>query len=202
MVFATGLYRKLSGGFVLPVPPRKNYYSTELCLERRIFRAPAQEEGSHAITSDDRRLVFDASLFSGVGFQQALAWEDPRSNRGYVQQGRERVTTSQDKAEIERLRASAPDYKETMEIGRDWDSTWKNMWPEESDVPGFKKFMLGFYQVSSLPSPQASPETENTTHRNATDCTSVSCELSPLVLIYKKTISKTKSTRKTTTCVC
>lgn len=112
------------------------------------------------------------------------------------------MTTSQDKAEIARLRASAPDYKETMEIGRDWDATWKNMWPEESDVPGFKKFMLGFYQVNSLPVPQASPETENTTHRNATDCTSVSCELSPLDLIYKKTFSKTKSTRRNITCVC
>jgi len=37
-----------------------------------------------------------------------------------------------------------------MEIGRDWDSTWKNMWPHESDVPGFKAFMLDFYQVSYL----------------------------------------------------
>ena len=60
------------------------------------------------------------------------------------------MTNSQDEAEIARLRASAPDYKETMEIGRDWDSTWKNMWPQESDVPGFKVFMLDFYQVSSL----------------------------------------------------
>jgi len=77
--------------------------------------------------------------------KQKLAWEDPRSNRGYVQQGRERVTNSQDEAEIARLRASAPDYKESMELGRDWDSTWKNMWPQESDVPGFKNFMLDFY---------------------------------------------------------
>ena len=37
-----------------------------------------------------------------------------------------------------------------MEIGRDCDSTWKNMWPHESDVPGFKAFMLDFYQVNSL----------------------------------------------------
>ena len=80
--------------------------------------------------------------------QQALAWEDPRSNRGYVQQGRERVTNSQDKAEIARLRASAPDYKESMEIGRDRNSKWKNMWPQESDVPGFRAFMLDFFQVS------------------------------------------------------
>jgi len=57
------------------------------------------------------------------------------------------VTNSQDEAEIARLRASAPDYKESIEIGRDWNSTWKNMWPRDSDVPGFKAFMLDFYQT-------------------------------------------------------
>ena len=77
-----------------------------------------------------------------------------------MQQGRERVTNSQDETEIARLRASAPDYKETMEIGRDWDSAWKNMWPQESDVPGFKKFMLEFYQVSS-PSSRPSPASQD-----------------------------------------
>jgi hypothetical protein len=61
--------------------------------------------------------------------------------------GRELVTQSSDPAEIAALRAKAPDTKETMEIGRDWDSEWKNMWPQESQVPGFKKMMLDFYQV-------------------------------------------------------
>ncbi|KAF5393152.1 hypothetical protein D9757_001328 [Collybiopsis confluens] len=60
-----------------------------------------------------------------------LAWEDPRSNRGYVKIGRERVTQSADAQEISNLRNKAPDFKESMEIGRDWDSPWKNMWPEE-----------------------------------------------------------------------
>ncbi|KAK7060420.1 hypothetical protein VNI00_001185 [Paramarasmius palmivorus] len=76
-----------------------------------------------------------------------LAWEDPRSNRGYVKIGRERVTQSNDAEEIAQLRAKAPDYKESMEIGRDWDSEWKNMWPQESDAPGFKKTILDFYQT-------------------------------------------------------
>lgn len=80
------------------------------------------------------------------------------------------MTTSQDEAEIARLRASAPDYKETMEIGRDWDSTWKNMWPNESDVPGFKPFMLEFFQVSFSDSSPPS-DTENLRDRHATKCT-------------------------------
>ena len=81
------------------------------------------------------------------------------------------MTNSQDEAEIARLRASAPDYKETMEIGRDWNSTWKNMWPQESDVPGFKSFMLDFYQVS-LPLPFATRFLKFVTYRRATNYTS------------------------------
>jgi len=61
--------------------------------------------------------------------------------------GRERVTRSNDAAEIAELRNKSPDTKETMEIGRDWDKTWRNYWPQESDAPGFKQTMLDFFQV-------------------------------------------------------
>ncbi|KAH9049706.1 Clavaminate synthase-like protein [Lactarius hengduanensis] len=70
-----------------------------------------------------------------------LAWEDPRSNRGYVKIGREHA------AEIAELRKKAPDSKETMEIGYDWDETWKNQWPQEGDAPGFKQTTLSFFQT-------------------------------------------------------
>ncbi|KAG8731508.1 hypothetical protein FRC12_019697 [Ceratobasidium sp. 428] len=76
-----------------------------------------------------------------------LAWEDPRSNRGYVMPGRERVTQSNDPAEIARLRAQAPDSKESMEIGRDWDATWSNRWPDAKDAPKFKETFLNFFQT-------------------------------------------------------
>ncbi|KAJ6538542.1 hypothetical protein DFH09DRAFT_1177172 [Mycena vulgaris] len=78
--------------------------------------------------------------------KEKLAWEDPWSNRGYVQIGRERVTQSTDAAEIAALREKAPDFKETMEIGPDWDYVWKDQWPAETDVPEFKKSMLGFWK--------------------------------------------------------
>ncbi len=61
--------------------------------------------------------------------------------------GRERVTRSNDAAEIAELRNKSPDTKETMEIGRDWDKTWRNYWPQESDAPGFKQTTLDFFQV-------------------------------------------------------
>jgi isopenicillin N synthase-like dioxygenase len=82
--------------------------------------------------------------------QDKLAWEDPRANRGYVKIGRERVTQSSDAAEIAELRNKAPDIKESMEIGRDWDKTWRNYWPQESDVPGFKQTILDFFQVCGI----------------------------------------------------
>jgi hypothetical protein len=34
-----------------------------------------------------------------------------------------------------------------MEIGRDWDSDWKNQWPQAKDAPDFKQTMLDFHQV-------------------------------------------------------
>ncbi|TCD69882.1 hypothetical protein EIP91_005959 [Steccherinum ochraceum] len=79
--------------------------------------------------------------------KNSLAWEDPRSNRGYVRIGRERTTQSADADEIAQLRAKAPDYKESMEIGRDWDSTYSNHWPKEADAPGFKSTTLEFFQT-------------------------------------------------------
>lgn len=57
------------------------------------------------------------------------------------------MTQSADAAEIAALRDKAPDFKESMEIGRDWDSTWKNKWPQETDAPKFKQTMLDFFQV-------------------------------------------------------
>ncbi|KAJ3899847.1 hypothetical protein F5879DRAFT_1004957 [Lentinula edodes] len=105
---------------------------------------------NHGIPEDTVSNVFlkSAEFFKlPESVKAQLAWEDPRSNRGYVQIGRERVTQSANAAEISALREKAPDFKETMEIGRDWDSEWKNQWPKESDVPGFNKTMLNFFQT-------------------------------------------------------
>lgn len=76
-----------------------------------------------------------------------LAWEDPRSNRGYVAPGRERVTQETDAKKIAEMRIKAPDAKESMEIGRDWDKTWKNQWPKSGLVPGFEQTFLNFFKT-------------------------------------------------------
>lgn len=48
-----------------------------------------------------------------------LAWETPESNRGYVAPGREKVSRLLDESEIDKIRAAAPDLKESMEIGKE-----------------------------------------------------------------------------------
>lgn len=48
-----------------------------------------------------------------------LAWETPESNRGYVAPGREKVSRLLDQDEIEKIRASNPDLKESLEIGKE-----------------------------------------------------------------------------------
>lgn len=105
---------------------------------------------NHGISKATTDIVFErsAAFFAMTADAKSkLAWDDPRSNKGYVEQGRERVTQSSDATEIAEMRAKAPDSKETMEIGRDWDSTWENKWPKEQDCPGFKETMLQFFQT-------------------------------------------------------
>jgi hypothetical protein len=135
--------------------------------------------------------------------QAALAWEDPRSNRGYVAKGRERVTQSADPTEIAQLREKAPDYKESMEIGRDWDSEWKNQWPREQDAPSFKRTMLDFFQVISRSHIVVLFTRISLAHgRLAMNCMWKSCVLSHLVLIWERSSLTTKSVTNGTTFDC
>src|SRR5271156_3001659 len=48
-----------------------------------------------------------------------LEWESPESNRGYVAPGREKVSRLLDSEDIGKLRAAAPDLKESIEIGKE-----------------------------------------------------------------------------------
>jgi isopenicillin N synthase-like dioxygenase len=54
-----------------------------------------------------------------------LAWETPESNRGYVAPGREKVSRLLDEKEIDRIRRTAPDLKESMEIGKEPSDSYK-----------------------------------------------------------------------------
>lgn len=58
---------------------------------------------------------FDLPMEEKVKF----AWETPESNRGYVAPGREKVSRLLSQEEIEKIRAKAPDLKESLEIGKE-----------------------------------------------------------------------------------
>ncbi|TKY88700.1 hypothetical protein EX895_002331 [Sporisorium graminicola] len=106
---------------------------------------------NHGISTEqiDNTFAKSAEFFKlPIDKKDELAWKDPRANRGYVAEGRERVTQATSAEEIAALREQAPDYKESLEIGNDHDPVWKNEWPQESDAPQFKDTMLAFQKAA------------------------------------------------------
>ncbi|KAL2357475.1 hypothetical protein BJ546DRAFT_311245 [Cryomyces antarcticus] len=81
--------------------------------------------------------------------KDVLSWTTPRSNRGYVAHGREKVSDLRDKADVEALRAAMPDLKESMEIGRDDEAGFPNRWPDAFDEEGkvFRDVMREFFDT-------------------------------------------------------
>lgn len=88
---------------------------------------------NHGISLEQIKTVFalSAKFFDRPQSQKdELAWTTPRSNRGYVAAGREKVSQSNDPDEIAKLRASNPDLKESMEIGKEGVVGMPNQWPD------------------------------------------------------------------------
>ncbi|KAJ5705832.1 hypothetical protein N7536_001521 [Penicillium majusculum] len=81
--------------------------------------------------------------------KDSLGWTTPQSNRGYVAIGREKLTTVDETTGVETLRASAPDIKETMELGREGVEGLPNRWPDHLDDEGkhFKETMQSFFEM-------------------------------------------------------
>jgi isopenicillin N synthase-like dioxygenase len=77
-----------------------------------------------------------------------LAWSSAASNRGYVTQGREKVTDILDANDVEKLREQeGQDLKESFEIGREGEADHPNHWPDGFDAEGkeFKSQMMDFF---------------------------------------------------------
>jgi len=105
---------------------------------------------NHGIPPSTVATVFahSAAFFRRPQAQKdALSWTTPQSNRGYVMPGREKVTQSSDPEEILRLRATNPDLKESMEIGREGVEGQPNQWPDNLDEEGkeFTRVMKSFF---------------------------------------------------------
>ncbi|KAJ5496716.1 Oxoglutarate/iron-dependent dioxygenase [Penicillium fimorum] len=81
--------------------------------------------------------------------KDSLGWTTPQSNRGYVAIGREKLTTVDETDGVDTLRASVPDIKETMELGREGVEGLPNRWPDHLDDEGkkFKETMQSFFEM-------------------------------------------------------
>lgn len=102
------------------------------------------------VPRDTLRHIFgmSANFFAQpLDTKKAMSWTTPEANRGYSAQGREKVTLV-GATDVEEMRTSAPDLKESLEIGRDDDTAYENHWPkEDGNITGFKDDMLGFFEL-------------------------------------------------------
>ena len=58
-----------------------------------------------------------------------------------------------DEKELAKVRAKAPDVKESFEVGREPDPAMCNIWLPEGVFPGFKEACLDFFWVCKPSSP-------------------------------------------------
>ncbi|OJJ37300.1 hypothetical protein ASPWEDRAFT_170786 [Aspergillus wentii DTO 134E9] len=84
--------------------------------------------------------------------KDSLRWMTPQSNRGYIATGQEKLTQPDEASGVETLRATIPDLKETMEIGRDDVDGSPNRWPDQIDDEGkdFKQIMKSFFDMCKI----------------------------------------------------
>ena len=92
---------------------------------------------NHGINKDHVANVFSQSAqFFAIPLSEKdkLAWYSAEANRGYTAHGREKVSMS-DVEDVAALREANPDLKESLEIGRDDEPEYPNMWPaQDSEV--------------------------------------------------------------------
>ncbi|KAK3380273.1 hypothetical protein B0T24DRAFT_188487 [Lasiosphaeria ovina] len=102
------------------------------------------------VTAATRAHVFgtSAKLFRlPLEMKLSLGWTTPEANRGYSAPGREKVTQLTDISEVEKVRSSAPDIKESFEIGREGEPEHPNQWPaEQGELAGFRATMTDFFE--------------------------------------------------------
>lgn len=103
---------------------------------------------NHSVPLDDLKHAFSTSarfFDQPLDDKLDLGWTTPEANRGYSAPGREKVSQLQEIDDVEKVRAAAPDLKESYEIGREGVEGLPNQWPKDGAVPDFRTDMLGFF---------------------------------------------------------
>lgn len=106
---------------------------------------------AHSIPDSTISTVFSTSAAffrRPLDEKDKLGWTTPRANRGYVAHGREKVSALVSKEEVEKLKAQAPDLKESFEIGREGEEGLPNNWPSgDAAAEEFKNVMISFHNT-------------------------------------------------------
>ena len=106
---------------------------------------------NHPVPPATLRRVFASSadfFDQPLSAKLAVGWTTPAANRGYSSPGREKVSQLQDVDAVDKERSTAPDLKESFEIGRDTDPDFANPWPAEGEygkLKGFRVDMMDFF---------------------------------------------------------
>lgn len=106
---------------------------------------------NHGIPPSTVSKVFSsfAGFFARPQAQKdSLCFTTPQARRGYLAIGKEKLTQPSEADGVGAIRASAPDLKETMEIGRDDQPEFPNRWPDQIDAEGkeFTTTMQSFFE--------------------------------------------------------
>ncbi|KAM3514624.1 hypothetical protein MY11210_001730 [Beauveria gryllotalpidicola] len=84
--------------------------------------------------------------------KDALRLTDAAANRGYLRQGREKLVISPPPedgraASSSSSAAAAADLKESFEIGREPHERFRNHWPAQGKMDGFRDEMMAFFET-------------------------------------------------------
>ncbi|OAA67406.1 thymine dioxygenase [Cordyceps fumosorosea ARSEF 2679] len=73
----------------------------------------------------------------------ALSLTDAAANRGYLRQGRERLIPDGGDGNV----PDVLELKESLEIGREPHESFRNHWPAEAALPGFREEAMAFFET-------------------------------------------------------
>ncbi|KAI0732029.1 thymine dioxygenase [Fomitopsis betulina] len=104
----------------------------------------------HGLPKDKIAGMFEWSKrFFALPMESKMLAPHPPSgthHRGYSPPGKEKVVQHiYDEKELAKVRAKAPDVKESFEVGREEDPAMCNIWLPEGILPGFKETCLDFF---------------------------------------------------------
>lgn len=135
--------RSFSSKPIVPVVDFSGMYGSEkaqLAVSKQIFEAFKDIGFVSIVNHGIKPQVVQSAFAASKAFfnlsqseKEKVAWTDAKANRGYLGVGKEALSEGK------------RDLKETFECGHEADPDYRNLWPEESVLPNFRKTLLTFF---------------------------------------------------------